>query len=712
MIVVAACVLPIVLISVIAVSLLAFSERQNGRVQVMAAARATAGVVEQQLRAGTADLRTLADLFPAANGDLRRFFDECKAISEQDGGWILFSHATGEVIFDTRQQLGSAPVDYEDKASIAQVLATKEVVVTNLFLGGTDRLPQFSIHLPIPDREQVRYILTLSYPASTLADRLAAQRLPDGWTVDIADRDRVVMAATVHSEVAVGRRLPAGMQRLAPDDREGLFGAVDGRGAPIYLAATRSAASGWEVAVGVPQAVVDVPIGIALQLILGGGSIVLLGGIAFAFIAGGRLARTMEAFSAIAMGLIDMKPVPPVVSPVREVTDFADTLAFAGERLSEGDRSLRGVGEHLARAQLVAGFGSFEHDFSTGRTEWTDACYAIFGQSPEAFTPSAESFLACVHAADWMAARRLLARLRQGRARVGTDLRIVRPGGELRTVRLEIEMLRDADHEPIGYLGICRDITERRQLEAQRRERDAEIQQSQNLDTVGALVGGIAHDISNALTPILSLTKSVRNALPPGSAERDQLEIVTDAAARIRDLVKRIIALGRRDAGGQTTLDLAEIVQDALRVLRATLPAHIAIECEIGSTAPIVGDPAQLQQVINCLVTNAAQAIGDRDGTISVRLDMRKGRKRSQRRLVLTIADTGEGMDDATRRRIFEPFLAVGEAGKGSGLGLALVHGIVSGHKATIEVSSEVGLGSRFEIAFPVAERAAVAAAR
>src|SRR5258708_1392315 len=158
MIAVAVCVLPIVLVAVIAVSLLASVERQNGRVQIMATGRATAGVVEQQLRGGIADLRTLADLFPAANGDLRRFFDECKAISERNDGWILFSHASGEVIFDTRQQLGSAPSNYEDKTSFAQVVATKEIVVTKLFLGGADRLPQFSIHLPITDREKVRYL--------------------------------------------------------------------------------------------------------------------------------------------------------------------------------------------------------------------------------------------------------------------------------------------------------------------------------------------------------------------------------------------------------------------------------------------------------------------------------------------------------------------------------------------------------------------------
>jgi PAS domain S-box-containing protein len=707
MIAVAVCVLPIVLVAVIAVSLLASVERQNGRVQIMATGRATAGVVEQQLRGGIADLRTLADLFPVANGDLRRFFDECKAISQRNDGWILFSHASGEVIFDTRQQLGSAPSDYEDKTSFAQVVATKEIVVTNLFLGGADRLPQFSIHLPIADREKVRYILTLSYPAAMLAEKLAAQRLPGGWPISIADRDQVVVATTAFG-VAVGQRLPAALPRLAPEQKEGLAVAVDDEGAPIYLVAIRSGVSGWETTVGVPQAVVDAPIGAALQLVLGGGSIVLLAGIVMAFVVGRRLSRAMATLSASAVGLVDMKPVDPIISPVREVNDLAVALTLAGERLGENDRGLRGVEEHLARAQIVAAVGSFEHDFASSRTEWTDACYAIFGQSPVTFTPSAMSFLASVHMEDRTAARQLLARLRQGRAHVGTDLRIVRPTGEVRTVHLEVEMLRDAETGPTGYIGTCHDITDRCRLEAWRRQRDAELQQFGKLEAVDALVGGIANDIGTAVRPVVSLTKTVRNALPPGSPERDQLEVVIDAGTRIRDLVKRITALGRRGTGGQTTVDVVQVVRDALRVLRATLPPHIVIECEIGSVAPISGDPAQLQQMIASLVTNAAQAIGDEGGTILVGLDAREGQGRNQRRLVLSITDTGRGMDEAARRRIFEPFVTSRNAGKGSGLGLAFVHGVVARHKATIEVASEVGRGTRFEIAFAIADPAMV----
>ncbi len=707
MIAVAVCVLPIVLVAVIAISLLAAVERQNGRVQIMATGHATAGVVEQQLRGGIADLRTLADLFPAANGDLRRFFDECKAIAERNDGWILFSHASGEVIFDTRQQLGSAPSDYEDKTSFAQVVATKEIVVTNLFLGGTDHLPQFSIHFPIADREKVRYILTLSYPAAMLAEKLAAQRLPGGWPISIADRDRVVVATTAFG-VAVGQRLPAALPRLAPEQKEGLAAAVDDEGAPMYLAAVRSGASGWETTVGVPQAVVDAPIGAALQLVLGGGAIVLLTGIVMAFVAGRRLSRALGTLSASAVGLVDMKPVIPVVSPVREVNDLAIALSLAGERLSENDRGLRGVEEHLARAQIVAAVGSFEHDFASSRTEWTDTCYAIFGQSPVTFTPSAMSFLAAVHTEDRTAGRQLLARLRQGREHVGADLRIVRPTGEVRTVHIAIEMLRDPEHGPMGYIGTCHDITDRCRLEAWRHERDAELHQYRKLEAVDALLGGIAGDIGTAVTPVISLTRTVRNALPPGSSERDQLEVVIDAGTRIRDLVKRIAALGRRGTGGHVTVDVVQLVRDALRVLRATLPAHIVIECEIGSVAPISGDPAQLQQMIASLVTNAAQAIGDEGGTILVSLDVRKGQGRSQRRLVLSITDTGRGMDEATRRRIFEPFFASGNSGKGSGLGLPFVHGIVAGHKASIEVASEVGRGSRFEIAFPIVDSALV----
>ncbi|HUN49459.1 MAG TPA: ATP-binding protein [Stellaceae bacterium] len=711
MIVVGACVLPIVLAAVVAVCLLSFTERRNGEVQIMATGHATAGVVEQQLGTGIADLRALATLLPAASGDLRRFFDECQAVSEQDGGWILFAHATGEVIFDTRQQLGSAPPQYEDKASIAQVVATKDAVVSNLFLGAADQQPQFSVHLPIVDRERVRYILTLSYPATALAARLAAQPLPPGWTVTVIDRDRVTLASTAHAETATGQRLPAEAPGLASDQKQGLFATDDSAGTPIYLAAIRSAASGWEVDLGVPQAVVDAPIGRALQIVLGSGALVVLIGIGFALFVGSDLAQVLSTLSASAVGLVDMKPVPPLLTRVSEINDVIAATRLAGERLNVNERSLRGVEEHLARAQVLASMGSFEHDFHSGRTEWTDTCYAIFGQSPQTFTPTAQNFLACVHPDDRAAARRLLARLRQHRPRLATDLRIVRPSGEARTINLQIEMLREGEEEPVGYIGICHDVTDRAQAAAHQRALDAAEYHSGKAEAVGQLVGAIAQDIAAALTPILSLTKSVRGALPPESPERDRLEIIMDAAQRIRDLVKRILALGRPDSSGQTVIDLSEVVRDALRILRSAIPANISIDCEVGSTAPIMGDPAQLHQVIACLVGNAAEAIGEQDGTVSVHVEMRKPRKRGQRRLVLSVADTGRGMDEATRQRIFEPFAGGGE-GKGSGLGLALVHGIIAGHKGAIDVTSTPGRGTRFEIAFPIVPQEAVAPAQ
>ena len=708
MIVVAACALPVVLAAVIAVCLLSFSERHNGEMQIMATGRAAGAVVEQQLGGGIADLRALAALLPAAGGDLRRFFDECQAISDQDGGWILFSHATGEVIFDTRQQLGAAPAAYEDKASIAQVMATREVVVSNLFLGAADRRPQFSIHLPILDHDKLRFILTLSFPATALAGRLAAQDLPPGWVATVVDRDRAVVASTAEP---AGQHLTTEVPALAADQKERLSAAETAEGVPVYVAATRSPTSGWEVDLDVPQAVVDAPIGRALEIVLGAGALVLLLGTAFALFVGFDLARVLERLSTAAVGLVDMKPVPVLATRVSELNDLIAAVRLAGERLSINERGLRGVEEHLARAQVLAALGSFEHDFHSGRTEWTDTCYAIFGQPPYSFTPSAENFLACVHPADRVAARRLLARLRQRRPRLAADLRILRPSTEVRTVHLQIELLRDAANEPVGYLGVCLDVTDRVRLEAHERELDAELRQSRKLEAVGQLVAGIAQDIAAAVTPVLSLTKSVRSALPVGSPERDRLEIVLEAGARIRDLVKRILALGRPEAGGQTVLDLAEVVRDALRILRPGIPAHIAIDCEIGSSAPVVGDPAQLHQVIACLLTNAAQAIGEQEGTISVHLDMRKGRKRNQRRLVLSVADTGRGMDEARRQQIFEPF-AAGEEGKGSGIGLALVHGIVTAHKASIEVTSEPARGSRFEIAFPIARQETAAAAQ
>ncbi len=247
-------------------------------------------------------------------------------------------------------------------------------------------------------------------------------------------------------------------------------------------------------------------------------------------------------------------------------------------------------------------------------------------------------------------------------------------------------------------VGLWTDITALKRAEEERRDLEAQLHHSQRLEALGTLAGGVAHELNNTLVPVIALTKRVAGKLAEGSRERANLETVMAASARARELVQEVLTFARKQQLRHEGLDLAGIAEDALRMMRSALPATIHVEKAIAPVPPLLGDPGQLHQMIVNLVTNSAQAIGAKHGTIKVALDVEADRSQ----ILFSVSDTGCGMDEATLAQIFEPFFTTKPVGQATGLGLAAVHGIVSSHGGRIEVSSELGRGTRVEIAFPV----------
>ncbi len=271
--------------------------------------------------------------------------------------------------------------------------------------------------------------------------------------------------------------------------------------------------------------------------------------------------------------------------------------------------------------------------------------------------------------------------------------------------------------ELIGYRGMDRDITERKRAAEEQERLEAQLLHTQKLEAIGALAGGIAHDFNNILSPIIGYTEMALDDIPESSPAKYELNQVLTAAGRAKELVKQILSFSR--LGGQKLMkpvDISLIVKEAVKLLRASLPSSIEIKQNIHQ-AKAVADPTQIHQVVVNLFTNAAHAMEDK-GTIDITLvettlsaedlsmlsiaDLKPGRY-----VRLTVKDTGSGMLEATRRRIFEPYFTTKEVGKGTGLGLAVVHGIVKKHAGEIRVESELGKGSSFEIIIPAAEEEA-----
>lgn len=359
--------------------------------------------------------------------------------------------------------------------------------------------------------------------------------------------------------------------------------------------------------------------------------------------------------------------------------------------------------ENLARAQRIAAMGSFERDLITGKGEWSDEMYHVLGLDKAQGVLPSETLIDLIHPDDREKFVAYRSAEINGKANKPLEYRVVRRDGTERIVRRETAVVFDEERRPSRLYGTLQDITERRLAERRERELERQLLHSQKLEALGTLAGGIAHDLNNTLVPIMALSKLTARRFEAGTLVRANLETIYEASERARDLVKRVVAFSRKDDSEKCATDMAEIVNEALKLLRATIPSSITLEAQIAKVPAIPADASQLHQIVTNLVSNAAQALGGEIGTIAVALDVVSS-AHDRDEIRLSVSDTGIGMDEATQQRIFEPFFTTKAVGQGTGLGLSIVHGIIAGHGGHIEVKSAPGKGTRFDLYFPIAE--------
>jgi signal transduction histidine kinase/ActR/RegA family two-component response regulator len=257
------------------------------------------------------------------------------------------------------------------------------------------------------------------------------------------------------------------------------------------------------------------------------------------------------------------------------------------------------------------------------------------------------------------------------------------------------------------------EIEEHAKAEDARRKLESQLRQAQKMEAVGTLAGGIAHDFNNILYTIMGFTELTLDELDAEPESRKNLQQVLQAAGRARDLVRQILTFSRQNEPNRQPVFVKPIVKEALKLLRATLPASIEIQSSIESDAQIMGDSTSIHQILMNLCTNAAHAMQPEGGTLRVELsdadldkafaDVHPGMN-AGRHLILTTADTGHGIDEQTMEKIFDPFFTTKQAGEGTGMGLSVVHGIVREFGGVVSVKSEPGRGSAFRVYLPVLE--------
>ena len=287
----------------------------------------------------------------------------------------------------------------------------------------------------------------------------------------------------------------------------------------------------------------------------------------------------------------------------------------------------------------------------------------------------------------------------------------LRKNGTTFAIEVNSDFIRSEDGQPDNTVFVVRDITERKRAEEEKMSLQAQLIHAQKMEAIGTLAGGIAHDFNNLLSLILGYTEMARAATPPDSLVAQKLEKVLEAGQRSVALVKQILAFSHRTDTERIPLNPVHIVKEAIKLLRPSLPSTIVIRQQIDtSNRQILADPTQIHQILMNLCTNAFHAMEQTGGALEITL---KDCELSQSDLhqhpevspgsfvVLSISDTGTGIDPEISDKIFDPYFTTKAIGKGTGMGLAIVHGIITSYGGFITSKNNVGNGTVFQVFFP-----------
>jgi PAS domain S-box-containing protein len=390
-------------------------------------------------------------------------------------------------------------------------------------------------------------------------------------------------------------------------------------------------------------------------------------------------------------------------TPLRTVGSMQDVTEQV-----KAEQLLRESEERLKSAERLAHIGHWQWDLKSGQSIWSEECFRIFGR-PCDYTPGRDAFLQVVAPQDRERLEREVSHCLAEKGGGSIEFRIVWPDGDLRTILSLSEVLRDEEGSPVRVFGAVQDITELRRAQEESAAR-------QKLESVGTLANGIAHDFNNLLGGVLAQAELALSELAAGVNPEEELRAIRDVAIRGSEIVRELMIYAGKENADVGLVDISGIVREMNELLKVSVSKHAVLETDLGKRLPAVrANAAQLRQVVMNLVTNASDAIGDRDGVIHVTTRSvtagpkpfggNFGRLPEGDYLELKVCDTGCGIPQEAQAKVFDPFFTTKSAGHG--LGLAIVHGIVRSLGGAIELTSEPGKGTTFQIWLPCAEATA-----
>jgi two-component system cell cycle sensor histidine kinase/response regulator CckA len=405
-----------------------------------------------------------------------------------------------------------------------------------------------------------------------------------------------------------------------------------------------------------------------------------------------------------------------------EITSHTITFAehpaalVVAQDITERERAvktLRASEERTRFALQNANVGIWDMDYTTGVLRWSDVLEHQYGLQPGTFGGTFQDFIERIHPDDRASVLESIGNPKKSGADFSVQNRSVAPDGTVRWLSGAGRMFLGGHGEPVRAVGISHDVTERRKLEAQ-------FQQAQKMEAVGRLAGGVAHDFNNLTTVILGYCELLLPDFKAGDPQRADLEEIQKAGTRAAALTRQLLAFSRKQIIEPTVLDLNAVVSDMRAMLGRLIGEDVMVVVDPEpELAVLKADRGQVEQVVMNLAVNARDAM-PKGGTLTittanVELDedyaaTHAGVKPGSY-VALTVTDTGTGMTPQVQARLFEPFFTTKEAGKGTGLGLATIHGIAAQSGGSVGVYSELGKGTSVHVYFPKVDAAEIAVA-
>ena len=719
-----AALLPMLAFAVIVTLLAARQESEAVRQGMQDTARALSIAVDREVAVAVTSLKALATAPSLQDGDFRAFRTQAMAFAASVEGWLSVVDATGQQRMNTLVPADQPLPRTDDVAWLNSVLNATPTFISGAVTGPVVRQPFAAISLRVATKAGP-VALTLSISPDTLAALLKQQELQPGWIGVIADRGGIIIARTERTDL-VGRQMT-----VNPDLPRGIVRARTHEGIDVYLAWRISPISGWLTGVAAPVGAIEGR-SQTTALVLGAAAVaLLLLGLMLSITFSRRLTRPMKAYAA-ALGAPDgeVARIPELPTGIEELETLVSALRTRMQRAKDAID---------ARAEAQLELQALYLDLETRVAERTKQLSstealsrALFANSPDLrsiIRATADGKLVfedvndpVLEAFGWQrediigrsvndiypgeAAAQAIAQMRDCLARgrplsYTADRMVLGKRHWFETTLVPVGASEAGDGGEPLLVANSRDVTERMRFQEQ-------LRQSQKMETIGQLTGGIAHDFNNLLSVIMASLELLRKRMPPSEARLLQyIDAAMDGTRRGASLTQRMLAFARRQDLRPDPVQLPALLDNISEMLKRTLGPMVPLDVRFPQgLPPVLVDANQLELALLNLVVNARDAMV-RGGAITITARLCPSdpqgelAQRPEGYVLLSVSDPGEGMDEATLARAGEPFFTTKGIGKGTGLGLAMVHGLAAQSGGALRLRSRLGAGTTAEIWLP-----------